>query len=102
MTHLFSSQWCRCEETAELLGLGSVAPLPALNLFFQRIGRRGPKMDAMREWLVEKRSSGTLVFVTHQFNISALTNHYTTSGDMIIARFQNNGRLDIVGSIKAD
>ena len=59
-------------------------------------------MDAMREWLVEKRSSGTLVFVTHQFNISALTNHYTTSGEMIIARFQNNGRLDIVGSIKAD
>jgi len=28
----------------------------------------------MREWLVENRSSGTLVFVTHQFNISALTN----------------------------
>ena len=56
----------------------------------------------MREWLVENRSSGTLVFVTHQFNISALTNQYTTSGEMIIERVQNNGRLDIVGSIKAD
>ena len=56
----------------------------------------------MREWLVENRSSGTLVFVTHQFNISALTNQYTTFGEMIIERVQNNGRLDIVGSIKAD
>lgn len=102
VTRVFSSQWCRCEETAELLGLGAVTLLPALNSFFQRTGRRGPQTHAMREWLVENRSAGTLVFVTHQVNISALTDQYTTSGEMIIARVQNDGRLDIVGSIETD
>lgn len=37
ITHarVFSSQWFRCLETAELLGLGPVTPLPALNSFLK-------------------------------------------------------------------
>ena len=31
---VYSSQWCRCLETAELINLGSATPLPALNSFF--------------------------------------------------------------------
>tara|TARA_Y100001934_G_C12084267_1_gene646226 strand:- start:9 stop:644 length:636 start_codon:yes stop_codon:yes gene_type:complete len=102
VTRVFSSQWCRCEESAELFGLGSVTPLPALNSFFQRTGRRGRQTDAMREWLVVNRSSGTLVFVNHQVNISALTDQYTASGETKIARVQIDGRLDTVGSIETD
>jgi hypothetical protein len=33
---LYSSQWCRCLETARLMNLGDVQPLPALNSFFGR------------------------------------------------------------------
>jgi hypothetical protein len=32
---IYSSRWCRCLETAELLDLGPVQPLPALDSFFQ-------------------------------------------------------------------
>ena len=56
----------------------------------------------MREWLVVNRSSGTLVFVSHQVNISALTDQYTASGETKIARVQIDGRLDTVGSIETD
>ncbi|MBX9469300.1 MAG: histidine phosphatase family protein [Rhizobium sp.] len=31
---VFSSQWCRCVDTAELLGLGPVTEQPLLNSFF--------------------------------------------------------------------
>ena len=34
MARIYSSQWCRCLETARLLGLGEVTELPALNSFF--------------------------------------------------------------------
>ena len=32
---VYSSQWCRCLETARLLNLGPVTPQPALNSFFR-------------------------------------------------------------------
>ena len=34
---IYSSQWCRCLETAELLNLGPVIEEPGLNSFFQGI-----------------------------------------------------------------
>jgi hypothetical protein len=41
---VYSSQWCRCLETAELLDLGPVAELPGLNSFFDRPQDRGPNL----------------------------------------------------------
>ena len=35
---LYSSQWCRCLETARLMNLGAVQPLPALNSFAAMTG----------------------------------------------------------------
>ncbi len=35
LTAIFSSQWCRCLDTARELKLGKVQALPALNSFFQ-------------------------------------------------------------------
>ncbi|WP_373508649.1 histidine phosphatase family protein [Thiocapsa sp.] len=48
---VYSSEWCRCTETAELLGLGPVTPLPALNSFFERRGDRGPNLAALEAFL---------------------------------------------------
>ena len=46
-----SSQWCRCLDTAELLGLGAVEELPPLNSFYQRTERRKPQTEALNAWL---------------------------------------------------
>ncbi len=41
---VYSSQWCRCLETARLLNLGKVIELPALNSFFDRPHDRTPNL----------------------------------------------------------
>ena len=57
---VLSSQWCRCLETARLLDLGPVEPLPALNSFFEArsAGRRRPARCARpsRRWTYPGRS----------------------------------------------
>ena len=39
---MYSSQWCRCLETARLIGLGPVSELKALNSFYERPEDRTP------------------------------------------------------------
>ncbi|MGW8207288.1 MAG: histidine phosphatase family protein [Hyphomicrobiaceae bacterium] len=42
----YSSAWCRCKDTAALLGLGKVEVLDKLNSFFQDYGQRAPQTAA--------------------------------------------------------
>ena len=71
---VYSSQWCRCLETAELLELGSVAELPALNSFYELTQDRQPNLKALRKFIAVQPSDGVLVIlVTHFVTISALS-----------------------------
>ena len=97
---VFSSAWCRCLETARLLGLGPVAKLPPLNSFFEARERRDAQTSALRDWLMDYKQEKPLVLVTHQVNITALTGSYTSSGETVIARIDENGRVAVLGSIK--
>lgn len=99
---IFSSQWCRCQETAKLLGLGPVKELPILNSFFQRPERRTRQTQALKEWLASQDLDGPLVLVTHQVNIAALTGVYPASGELVVIRRSENGEITAVGSIETD
>jgi broad specificity phosphatase PhoE len=99
---VFSSQWCRCLETARLLGLGPVEELPALNSFFRDYERRDPQTQALKEWLAGKDLDEPLVLVTHQVNITALTNVYPASGELVIIRRCENGEISVIGTIETD
>ncbi|MEM6434725.1 MAG: histidine phosphatase family protein [Cyanobacteria bacterium P01_D01_bin.115] len=46
---VWSSQWCRCLDTAELMAVGPVAPLPALNSFFRDRRQATPQNEALKE-----------------------------------------------------
>lgn len=96
---VYSSQWCRCLETARLLGLGDVVPLPALNSFFETPEREGPQMAALDAWLREHPPRGTVVLVTHQVVITSLTGVFPMSGEVVVARPAADGGLDVVGRI---
>jgi 8-oxo-(d)GTP phosphatase len=50
---IYSSRWCRCMETAELLELGPVQPLPALDSFFQDRSQGAARTQAARNFLDE-------------------------------------------------
>lgn len=99
---VYSSQWCRCLETAELIGLGAVGELPALNSFFRQAEREPEQTRALTEWIAAQDMDHTLVMVTHQVNITALTGVYPRSGEMVILRRSAAGGLDVTGTIRTD
>ncbi len=101
-TRVYSSQWCRCLETARLLELGPVEELAVLNSFFERYENRGPQTQALKEWLARQDLDAPLVLVTHQVNITALTNSSAASGEMVIIRRSKSGEISVVGSIETD
>ena len=81
-TEVLSSEWCRCKETAKLLGLGPSAPFSGLNSFFQDFADK----DFVLEKLEQKLSQldpGVTLMVTHQVVISSVTGQATGSGEFI-------------------
>ena len=97
---VFSSQWCRCRDTARLLGLGPVTEQPLLNSFFRDFSRRDSQTEALSEWIARQDRSFPLVLVTHQVNITALTGVFPQSGELVILRRDAAGGLSVVGTIR--
>ncbi len=85
---VYSSQWCRCLETAELLDLGKVQPQPLINSFFQDASVAPERTEQLKAWLTEQSVSEPIVLVTHQVNITRLTGVYPASGEMTLIRME--------------
>jgi phosphohistidine phosphatase SixA len=79
-----SSQWCRCLETGRWLKLGPVEPMPALNSFFADRAGAPEQTAAVHEFLTSRTSTKPLVLVTHQVNITALTDITPRSGEIVV------------------
>lgn len=89
---VFSSQWCRCQETARLLELGAVSTHSALNSFFQNRSTAAAQTVQLTaqfpDWI--RAGATPTVLVTHQVNISALTNSFASSGEILIITQKDN------------
>ncbi len=96
---VFTSQWCRCRDTASLLDLGTPSDAPSLNSFFADFSTRAAQTQATRDLLAA--TPGRLMLVTHQVNISALTGRTTRSGEVLVIR-QTDGQVELLGSILID
>ena len=100
---VLTSAWCRCTETAELLKLGSVTQLDALNSFFASRDREPGQTAALIDWITEdkpyRKRGNPLVQVTHQVNITALTGVFPRSGEIVVARFDDHGGLQVLGRL---
>ncbi len=100
---VYSSQWCRCLETASLLGLGPVEALPALNSFYQRPEARESALAELRRWLAAQPSDGPpLVLVTHQVTIRAITGAGTPSGGGSVFELNGTGSPTLLGRLASD
>lgn len=99
---IFSSQWCRCLETARLLDLGSVREQPFLNSFYQRSQNRDAQTADLRAWIKNADPTPLHILVTHQVNITALTGVYPRSGEIIAVRSTKPGDIEVVGRIETD
>lgn len=100
---VYSSQWCRCLETARLLNLGPVEALPALNSFFNRPQDRDKHVAALRAFLAGLPLGGTpVVLVTHQVTISAFTGDGTVAGGGSILALTGTLAPRVLGAIEVD
>ena len=97
---VYSSQWCRCMETAELLEIGMVAELPALNSFYELTQDREPNLKALREFIADQPSKGVLIIlVTHLVSISAIANEGVSSGEGVLLKLNQDAPYEIVGRL---
>ncbi|MBC7945352.1 MAG: histidine phosphatase family protein [Burkholderiales bacterium] len=95
---LFSSLWCRCLETARLLDIGEVRPFPGLNSFFRDNNQEAARSAAVRKLINEHAKGPSLMLVTHQGNITALTGVFPQSGEIVVLRLDGD-KLIVLGSI---
>lgn len=89
-----SSQWCRCKDTAEL-AFGRFNEWPALNSSFGDSSTQPAQTLELRERLRQIRSGGFEVWVTHQVNMTHLTDEYPSMGEAFVvdARGRVRGRM---------
>jgi len=100
---IYSSQWCRTLETARLLDVGPVKPLPALNSFFGNPTEREGYITALRRFLAALPAAGPpVVLVTHQVTITAITGEFVGSGGGTILQLDGSPTPRIVGEIEAN
>ena len=101
---VYTSQWCRCRETAELLGIGTPEDLTPLNSFFGERAQGPGQTEALRDWLAGQTGAGQadagpLVLVTNQVNITAFTGIYPSSGEMVVFRLTPDGKPAVIGTV---
>lgn len=77
-----TSGWCRCIDTATL-AFGTAEVWPALNSFFRDASTDAVQTAEVRARVAAWAGPGTLALVTHQVNITALTDIFPASGEMI-------------------
>lgn len=94
---VYSSQWCRCLETAKLLGLGPVEEMPALNSFFEEPAREPGQTAEIRTFISALIQQAPVILVTHQVNITALTGVVPSSGEIIVLQKEKNGLGKLLG-----
>jgi phosphohistidine phosphatase SixA len=93
---LYSSQWCRCLETARLMEIGPVIEAPPLNSFFEARARRASQTAETMALLRSLPEEQSAFLVTHQVNVSALAGRGVGSGEIVVFRLTDAG-VEVLG-----
>ena len=76
--------------------------LPSLNSFFESFHLKDEQTTQLKDWLLQLNNKTPVVLVTHQVNITALTEIYPSSGEIVVIRITGLGEIKIVGTIATD
>ena len=99
---VFTSPWCRCRDTATL-AFGKADDWEALSSFFDDRGRESGLTERVKNRIgtySTRWPAGTVVMVTHNVNIAALTNVATGMGDIVVVRPDGCCGLKVVGRLR--
>ena len=92
--HVFSSPWCRCVDTAQLLNKGAVKTEASLGSFFDNMALEKKQTKALESFIkheLAKPSKAPRILVTHHVNIQAYTGKVVGVGDMVLVKVNQNG-----------
>jgi phosphohistidine phosphatase SixA len=94
---ILSSPWCRCLETARLMGLGPVEGTWAV----AASDKSPERLAAMRQILATWRGPGTLVVVTHALTVQALVGIMPGQAETVVVRpkLSKEPGVEVVGRI---
>ncbi|MDT4876613.1 hypothetical protein FQZ97_1120600 [compost metagenome] len=81
---LYTSSWCRAQDTALEMGLGAVETLPALDSFFSDPDSQAAQTVELRKAIDKVPRDRPVVMVSHQVNIKALTGFSPRNGEGLI------------------
>ena len=81
-SEVLSSEWCRCKETTELLGLQQWSTFSGLNSFFQDYAKKSDVIESLVQKL-NNLNPGVTLMVTHQVVIRAATGQSVASGELV-------------------
>ena len=79
--------------------LGDVRPQPLLNSFFQDRSRETAQIEALRQWIGQLDLTKPTVFVTHQVVVTALSQIFPGSGEIVVMQHMPDGRLSVQGRL---
>jgi len=92
---IYSSPWCRCIDTANLLNIGKVTIEQSVSSIFNDPKLENQSKNDLQQFIKYKlstRSNLPIIFVTHQVNIEAFTNQFVLSGGILLVEVDNNGK----------
>lgn len=81
---VFSSQWCRCLDTAREMDVGPVEGMKSLNSFFRNRGNGQMQTEQTIAIVNEMEPGSPVVLVSHQVNVTALTDVYPSSNEGVV------------------
>lgn len=91
---VFSSPWCRCQDTAKLLNKGPVKIEPALGSFFDDMRLEAKHTEELKTFIkneLARQHRTAIILVTHHVNIQAYTGKVVNVGDMVLVRVNKKG-----------
>lgn len=83
---VISSPWCRCIDTARLMGLGEPEIDHALYNLLARPPDREAKVAAFKKLIRDWKGPGTLVLVTHGITMRAVVGTEGGEGGIVVVR----------------
>ena len=94
---IYSSQWCRCLETAEYMNLGEITVEPGLNSFFQGIVTKDKTLSILRKRLESVEAKQELILmITHQVTITAVTGITVSSGGAVAFNTKSGESREVI------
>lgn len=99
VTRVLASRWCRAQDTAREMGVGTVGIEPALDSLYHQPNRGDAQVADLKALIGGLGPRDLVVMGTHSFTVRALTGVLPAEGEMVAVRAAPDGGIKVVGRL---